>query len=199
MSRSIRLNLLSLAFVACLIATVAAQQSAPTTQPAGAEPGAATEPDTRADTDAEQRSAEDVLNEMLNRREENPIIQPARPDRAAAETEYGPGVGTAPGAAKPVKLVREGQFVLNRRGRMTRTTEGMTGWMFAFDSDSDGLADPPMHLMPCKMLEDMESIIAEQGDDAPFTLSGQVFVYRNANYLLPTLMQLAPKRSNIQP
>ncbi len=193
MSRTTLACLLSAGLCACLIATVTAQQTQPD------EPQADAAPTTQPADDAEQRSAEDVLNEMLNRREENPIIQPARPAPQISESTYGQGVGTAPGARKSVKLMREGQFVLNRRGRMTRTTEGMTGWLFTFDADSDGLADPPMHLMPCKMLEDMESIITEQGEDAPFTISGQVFVYRNANYLLPTLMQLAPKRGNLQP
>jgi hypothetical protein len=71
--------------------------------------------------------------------------------------------------------------------------------MITFDADASGMADPPMYLMPCQMLEDMEQIVQQQGDSVVFVISGQVFVYHGANYVLPTLMKLAPSHGNLQP
>jgi len=55
-----------------------------------------------------------------------------------------------------------------------------------------------MILHACKLLETMEKTVQEQGDDIPFIVSGQVFVYRGANYLLPTLYQIDLDRGNLQ-
>ncbi len=149
-----------------------------------------------------EQSAERVLNELLQRRAENPLIEPARPAPgragAADAARLGKAMGTAPGA-KPVQLKREGSFIVMRRGRLVRGEGGLSPWLFVFEADSDGLADPPMYLSPCRALEDLEATVAETGDRVVFTVSGQVYVYRQANYLLVTLWKLAPRRGNLEP
>ena len=186
--------------LACFLATTAWSQQAekPSTKPPVEAAKAAADK-------AAQPSAEEVLEGLLRKRTENPLIEPARP---AVTTPLVPGkptpapaaiAGSAPGASSKAPLRREGQFVITRRGRMVRGSGGATNWMFVFDSDGEKLSDPPMYLTPCLLLEDMENIAARQGDSAVFVLSGQVFVYRGANYLLPTLMKLAPVRGNLQP
>jgi hypothetical protein len=149
---------------------------------------------------ADQPPAEQVLNELLQRRADHPLIEPARPSSAGGPRERSARpVGTAPGVGKG-QLKREGQFVVRRRGRMKRATGGAASpWMFTFDADRANLDDPPMYLMPCRMLEDMEQIVRDRGESVAFIISGQVFVYHNANYLLPTLMELAADRGNLQP
>ncbi len=145
-------------------------------------------------------TAERVLNELLRRRSENPLIEPARPrgGDGGVEGRAARPLGTAPGVGE-ADLKREGQFVVLRRGRMMRATGGASPWLFVFDADRNNLDDPPMYLMPCRMLEDMEQIVEDRGEAVPFIISGQVFVYKNANYLLPTLMKLAPDRGNLEP
>ena len=147
-------------------------------------------------------SAEDVLNELLRRRAENPLIEPARPaiDATSATTpSTAQPIGTAPGVEQ-TRLKREGQFIITRRARMVRSVGGgVTPWMLTFEADKDGLEDPPMFIMPCQMLEDMEKIAAERGEGVVFTVSGQVFVYRGANYILPTMMRMAPDMGNLRP
>jgi len=167
------------------------------------DPPAEPAPAEKAGDEAEpsRQSAEDVLNELLQRRNENPLIEPARPvDPTPPEPDAEPGrkIGVAPGA-KNTRLMREGQFVLTRRARMVRAAGGATPWVLSFEADTDGMADPPMFVMPCRMLEDMEKIVGERGDSVTFIVSGQAFVYRGANYLLPTLMKLAPDRGNLRP
>jgi len=147
-------------------------------------------------------SPEDVLQDLLQRRRENPIIEPAEPvtepnlpaEQATPTTQ----VGTAPGV-KPKRLLREGQFIITRRGYLSRATGGMTPWMFTFESDGDAMADPPMFMMPCRQLENMERIVGDRGADVTFLISGQVFLYRQQNYLLPTMVKIAPDRGNLQP
>jgi hypothetical protein len=182
----------------------------PAEKPAAEKPAEGAKPADAAKP-GEQPSAEDVLNQLLKKRAENPLIEPAvPPSKPVTPTRTGiaPSIKpTAPGAPGS-QLRREGQFIVTRRGRLLRAaaTPGTpaapntpTPWVFVFEADSKGLSDPPMYVMPCQMLEDMEAIAEQHGDALVFVLSGQVFVYRGANYLLPTLMKLAPQKNNLQP
>lgn len=187
------------------------QPPAPAQKPAEAPAASATQPA----QPNQQQSAEQVLNELLKRRAENPLIEPARPDTPAGtarttDTTATPTrpMGTAPTIASGAPLRREGQFVINRRARLVRTpatigsAEGPSHalpWMVVFDADAEGLQDPPMFVMPCQLLQDIETTAQQQGDAAVFLVSGQVYVYRGANYLLPTIIQLAHDRGNLQP
>ena len=158
-----------------------------------------------------QPSAEDVLNELLRRRSENPLIEPApapgtpgTPGKAAPGAATGPAsaarpLGTAPAVGAGAPLRREGQFIINRRARMVRPAGDSAAWLLVFDADASGLGDPPMYMMPCKLLEDAEAIAQQRGGEAVFTASGQVFVYRGANYFLPTIMKEAADRGNLKP
>lgn len=105
-------------------------------------------------------------------------------------------LGVAPGQEQP-KLRREGEFVVNRRGRVVPSPNGRDT-LFAFEADSDTASEPPMVLSPCQTLQNMEDIVRERGDKIVFILSGQVLVYRGVNYLLPTMMKLAIDRGNLE-
>ena len=111
------------------------------------------------------------------------------------------------------KLLREGSFVVSRRARMVRVREG-SGWALVFDNTasppamtaaaSTSLASPaslspaspspasaspdgPMILQPCQKLAEMERLALQFGDALTFTVSGQVFVFKGRNYLLPSV------------
>lgn len=167
-------------------------------------PAEATQPESEQQAEEDVPSAEQVLQDLLRRRQQNPLIEPAQPTEQAtlptAEPEAAPAakVGTAPRVPRQT-LKREGQFIVTRRGYLTRSTIGATPWMYTFASDGDAMADPPMLLMPCRQLENMERIVEERGTEVAFIVSGQVFVYHNQNYLLPTLVKLAPDRGNLSP
>ncbi|MCC7203493.1 MAG: hypothetical protein IT441_00305 [Phycisphaeraceae bacterium] len=145
-------------------------------------------------------SSEEILQRMLRRRQEIPVIEPnsqapmdmpalgnLRPDPAV--------LGVAPGQDQPM-LRREGEFVVSRRGRVFRTPDGFL--QFRFEADSEQAPEPPVYLMPCQMLEHMEQLTDERKNDVVFVLSGQVFVYRGRNWLLPTMMRLDVDRGNLQ-
>ncbi|MEX2213667.1 MAG: hypothetical protein WD768_06045 [Phycisphaeraceae bacterium] len=133
-------------------------------------------------------------------KDEEPIVTPKiiRPQGVAPSRIDQPDanvIGTAPGTPAP-KLRREGEFVLSRRGRLIKSTSGQS--MFAFDADGATAAEGPMYLLPCRLLESMEGLVADQSEELVFVLSGQVFVYRGANYLLPTLMKPAIDKGNLK-
>ena len=41
------------------------------------------------------------------------------------------------------------------------------------------------------MLESMEDLVRERGENILFILSGQITTYHGANYVMPTMMKLA--------
>lgn len=94
------------------------------------------------------------------------------------------------------QLKREGSSIIMRRGRINRHATG--DWLFVFEADASGNADPPMTLMPCLMLQRLERHYQTRGN-APILLSGRVFVYEGRNYLMPTVFQLARDRNIIMP
>lgn len=105
-------------------------------------------------------------------------------------------VGLSPGDAPPT-LRREGEFIVNRRGRLVRTGDGAIP-IFSFDADTDKAAETPVFIMPCRLLQNMEDLTARHGQDMVFVVSGQVFAYRGGNYLLPTMMKPAIDKGNLR-
>lgn len=95
-------------------------------------------------------------------------------------------------------LVREGAFIVSRAGRISRSDTGGE-WMVTFDSDSSGLMDPPMVLLPCRLLERLVRVAQSEGDAARIIISGQVYAYHNVNYLLPTVMRRPVASENLSP
>ena len=104
-------------------------------------------------------------------------------------------LGVAPGEDPP-PLRREGEFIVNRRGRLVRSSEG-GHLLFVFESDTQAAPELPMILQACQLLEAMEETVQRRGDMTVFILSGQVHAYRGANYLLPTMMKIAVDKGNL--
>ena len=157
--------------------------------------------------EADGEGSDEVMRDLLRqRRQPPPATDPERdPERRdvpqrigvpAPSVDVAPDVlGIAPGQAAP-ELRREGEFIVSRRGRLVRSSDG-AHVLFVFQGDGRESPEAPMIMMPCRMLESMEDIIAERGESVEFILSGEVFVYRKHNYLLPTMMTIAVDRGNL--
>lgn len=104
---------------------------------------------------------------------------------------------TGSGDSADGKLVAPGTVLLWRRGWMVREPEG--AWSFVFEADADGESDPPMVLLPCLLLEEMEKHVQQHGSRPNMVVSGRVFRYHARNYLLPTAFQIARQRTPIRP
>jgi hypothetical protein len=168
--------------------------TAPTTQPKGSGSG--------ADWPTNMPDSESIEKQMLDQLDGGHTAGPTQtPGSDVPPTAGAVGVdpkvlGVAPGERVP-RLRREGEFVINRRGRMVQATNGQHV-LFVFEADSAAAPESPMVITPCLMLQNMEDIVRERGDKVVFILSGQVLVYRGVNYMLPTMMKLALDRGNIE-
>ncbi len=149
-------------------------------------------------------TAEQVQDDLFNQLQENPLIEPTRP---ATDTPAGatPSPIKTIGVDKDIlglvggempALRREGEFIVNRKGHLVRAAHG-GHVIFVFDADSEHAPDPPMVVVPCQMMQNMEDLVQERGDTLTFILSGQVLTYRGVNYLLPTMMKLAIDQKNL--
>ncbi len=85
-----------------------------------------------------------------------------------------------------VRTLAEGSFLARARGRMVRLGSG--AWAFVFNPDAEG-EEPlaPMVVLPSMQLAAMEQIVEATSGPTSFMVNGQVFTYRDRNFLLPTL------------
>ncbi|MEM7576119.1 MAG: hypothetical protein AAF328_01480 [Planctomycetota bacterium] len=184
--------------------------------PAG--PPATTLPDAAADLDApapvtvgsaptvdadDPDAVLDAMAEQLDAlTEENPsrsgnyggISAPLDPSRVRTARTTRPGApngvgATTAGGSSGGPLVREGEFVLDRAGRMVRSSDRREV-LFTFEADGPELAEAPMGILPCRLRMWMEDAVARRGDAAVFLVSGRVTQFRGANYLLPVSVKL---------
>lgn len=153
-------------------------------------------------------SAEDVMNTLVNQMQKSPLVEPSSSTPSDKTADKTPGyqpvrvgvdpniIGTAPGTKAPT-LRREGEFIISRKGRLVRSADGLHT-LFVFDADSKDTEEPPMAVVPCQMLQSMEDLLGQRGEQIRFIVSGQILVYRGVNYVLPTMMTLAEDRGNLQ-
>lgn len=106
-------------------------------------------------------------------------LQPA--PRKTPDASTGTGA-VAPGAPQlPTK--REGTFIIDRMGRLSRSADGQN-WEFNFEADGQAMQDPPMKVLPNLKLMVMEEAIERGGTDVRFRVSGSLTEYRGRNYIL---------------
>ena len=196
---------ISLTLAVGSLPAILAQTQSPSTQPSKTTKSAATQKSTDAAA-TEEPSADQVMRELLLKRKTPPVIAPTRrpnvepkkaniPSMPAATVNIDPSVlGVAPGEDLP-PLLHDGTVVVNRRGRLRRTPEGYQ--VFIFEADDLNKPERPLIMQPCKKLENMEEMVQELGDRVIFTVSGQVQLYRDNNYLLPTMFKVDYERNNL--
>jgi hypothetical protein len=144
-------------------------QTGPTTQPAR-QPG----------DSLKSLSADQVLDQML--KPTTNLSRPLEPipDKPMRDTSGGRA------AVKPdapvANLRREGTFVIDSLGRLTRTRNGQSE--LTFESDGKTLKDPPMLILPNLKLMQMEDSVSGSNRDLKFRVTGMVTEYRGRNYIL---------------
>jgi hypothetical protein len=146
-------------------------------------------PPSEARVDDESATATDESTEDIIRKLERSIGPLARRPEADAP-------GAMRGAPQP-GLLREGTVLLSRRGALRRTGDG--AFLFVFDADAEGLADPPMTLLPCLLLERMDRRLRQEEESAAVLLSGHVYTYHGRNYLLPRVYRIPAERTVLKP
>ena len=179
--------------------------------PADDTPGSAAAAKPDADgpkTTTQGPTAEQVKKSLLEDLNEPPVTEPNQREVIVdvpgsigvptPEVAIDPAaLGVAPGQTPP-PLRREGEFIVNRRGRLVRSPQSNLP-LFVFDADTKGDGQElPMILLPCRLLQDMEQAVIQDGDMIDFIVSGQVYTYHGANYFMPTTMRPAIDRGNLE-
>jgi hypothetical protein len=152
-----------------------AQTTRPTTRPA-------------AEGDMRFMSADQVFDQMLKPATMPSRQLPGRPEPGPREQNLG-SAAVKPGAPN-IPLVREGTYIIDRLGRLTKTDKGE--FEFTFESDGKSLRDPPMLLLPNLKLAQLEDAVTSQARDLKVRITGRVTEYRGRNYLLLDMIIVPP-------
>lgn len=138
-----------------------------------------------------QDSAVDLLIHDLERAgDERRILTPGATSTSARRRDKSDdGVAAA---------TTDGSVITNRRGRLIRSAEEGGRLVFVVDNDPDSPAMPQLVLLPCQVLEEVESVVAARGPDLSVRLSGRVVASGNKASLLPVFFQVE-RRADITP
>ena len=128
------------------------------------------------------------------------LLGPARPSIKPLEPVTYPQDDTSSKNAVAPKvesqnLVREGSYIANRVGRLTRNADSQ--FEFTFEADGLALKDPPMIILPNLKLMAMETLVKNSSRDLKFEVYGMVTEYNGRNYIL--LEQVVVKQDETVP
>jgi hypothetical protein len=148
-----------------------------------------TRPATRPSSDDMKfMSADQVFDQMLKPAPNPSRPLPPMPERSSQDQNRG-STAVKPGAPN-LPLVREGTYIIDRLGRLTKTDKGE--FEFTFESDGKALHDPPMLLLPNLKLAQLEDAVTSQARDLKVRVTGRVTEYRGRNYLLLDMVIVPP-------
>ncbi len=150
---------------------------------------------------------DDLLDQQRRRPKTDPVAPtPARPPQQAVPG-LNPGSGLAPDLrqiGRPTRVTRvypEGTFLAGRTGTLIRTAGGDAIFLPDSAEDQPGalrLPDSPMVLLPCQKLGQLLAVTQSLGDSARVSVSGQLFAYRDRQYMLPTAFAMVRETNGQQ-
>ncbi len=133
--------------------------------------------DEGASEPAPKKSQEQVLQQLLEKSAPRPMII----THEISDQVTVPIVEPVDPKAKLPLTVREGDRVINRMGRLGKDVKGTL--LFVYEADATDLSEPPLILLPCLKLEQME-LLAAKKPNVKFMVTGEVTVYHGKGYLL---------------
>jgi hypothetical protein len=175
-------SVLKLVAVLVVGAVAVGDDTQPTTEPSPMF-APTTEPTNRGLT------AEQMLKQML--RPSSSAARPLQPEGNGPGTDKTSGVGATAPKAPTLNLLREGTFLVDRVGRLSRTSDGSQAQL-TFDSDGKTMQDPPVLILPNLKLMAMENAVTSANRDLRFRISGTVTEYRGRNYVLLEKVVVVP-------
>jgi len=124
---------------------------------------------------------------LLRDKTGEPVLRPQRAPEVSAEARR----SVAPAGDKPLLPPGRGNFVTDRLVRVLPV--GVGKWMkVSFESDNT-LQEPPIRLLPCRLLHEAEQLAKEKRfEKLRFRVSGEITQYKGRRYLL--LRKLMPER-----
>jgi hypothetical protein len=125
-------------------------------------------------------AAEEIIAELSKQK---PLKRVALPERIR-EASTAPSTEDAqPSAPEGQSKARwpEGALLINQNGRLVPSE---SGWMLAFEDRGQNPQRPPIRLLPNRLLERAISLSAGGTKGVVFTVSGEITLYEDTNYLL---------------
>jgi len=186
---------LLLASLAALGSPLNARPLEPEAQPHATPEPAKPRAKPQADPSLTDPSIDDDLNsQRRSRTPQNRVpATPAKPVQSSVPTVPEPaipGLRLTDRRLPARRMYPEGTFLAARPGQMVRTPAH--DLVFIPEPASGAMQDrePPMLLLACLRTSQLSGAMAR--DRSPATLSGQVFVYRDRHYILPSAFSLTP-------
>jgi hypothetical protein len=161
---------------ALVVGATIAGPTTPTASLASSTQSAATRPAGPSTT----MPADQLLQQML-RPAGAPAARPLTPVENLPTFNETTGRVTPPAPPSPT-LIREGDYIRDRIGRLNRTADGQ--FEFVFESDGQAMKDPPILILPNLKLMQMETAVTSGNRDLKFRITGQVTEYKGRNYIL---------------
>jgi hypothetical protein len=156
-----------------------------------AKPAPATQPATRpSGGGAKPVPASQLLDSLLKPPTAQGTALQRIQEGPVADVTSGKGA-VAPGAPQ-INLMREGSYVWDKTGRLTKSAEGQTAEL-TFDSDGKAMKDPPMVILPNLKLMEMENAVTSNSRDLRFKVTGIVTEYKGRNYILLEKVVVMPE------
>lgn len=87
-------------------------------------------------------------------------------------------------------LIADGVFFRPRRGRIVHSPTGAIAFAVNNDLDQNSTVPVSLTIMPSQGLALIERLLDAHGGESEFIVSGRIYLYRNQNFLLPSMVQL---------
>ena len=196
-------NFLMLTTIPRLLATAdeSAENASQAADSAKTDSGAEAKPGTEKVADTTNNASADVEKMIRDLESDGPIApilqRPSSQDAptgAENERRSQSRINSKPDAP----TLAEGSFIVKRAVRLVRS-DSNGAWTVVFESDRDGMKDAPLVVLPCRLLESLQSRAGQLGDAFRLNISGQVYTYQGQGYLLPTVMEIPYERDNLSP
>lgn len=140
---------------------------------------------------ARPRSSQPTPAEIIEAFErDRPTNTPVRPRQWGGREKHSGGSGSRSEA-----LLREGEFIHGKVGRIQR--DGVW-WVFRFESDESGTAQPPMRILPNQQLERLIMDVTASAESPVFVISGEITLFEESNYVLLRKVLKRRAQSNLK-
>lgn len=141
-------------------------------------------------------SPSEILRELTKQgKSERPVIAPTAPGRIEQRTVSDEALPENAIRPPTRKLLPDGYRIVDRPGRLVREGDY---WVFSFEDRGQGAPEPPIRLLPNRLLEDMERFSAGGTKPTVFVISGEATEYHNVNYLLLQKLLTRPDLGNLK-
>ena len=125
-----------------------------------------------------QPSSEDIMKQLMQDRPGKPVSLRAKPPAGSIK----PVASVAPAAGTTSPPV--GESIVADRLAYLLPDKDRGWWLLCFEADNT-LSEPPLRLLPCRLLEKAEDILARAGGlTVRFRVSGQTTLYKGRRHML---------------